>query len=133
MVTVCFRCPSCQMHVIRGLVCSDDFLALSRDLPVRLRCPGCGTESFVLRYSSRTSALPAAGEWDSTIGHCLAVAAICRLRAGEIQTVDARLFLLKMERQWLELGERCDVHQRSAIVRARVTRLWSRGRWRQSA
>jgi hypothetical protein len=80
MVTVCFRCPSCQVHVIRGLVCSDDFLALSRDLPVRLRCPGCGTESFVLRYSSRTSALPAAGEWDSTIGHCLAIAAICRLR-----------------------------------------------------
>jgi hypothetical protein len=133
MVTVCFRCPKCRMHVIRGLVCSDDVLALTGDLPIRLRCPGCGTESFVLQHSRYNRALPREGEWDSTVGHCLTIAAICRLGAGAIQTTDARAFLLKMERQWLELGQRCDVHQRCAIVRARVTRLWRRGRWRQSA
>ena len=132
MVTVCFRCPSCTMHVIRGLVCNDAVRALMNDFPVPLRCPGCETVSLVLQRS-RHRAFRAEGEWDSTVGHCLTIAAVCRLRAGEVQSADARMFLIRLERQWLELGTRCDVFQQCAIVPARVTRLWSRGRLRHSA
>lgn len=132
MITVCFRCPRCTMHVIRGLVSDDAVRALMSDFPVPLRCTGCGTVSLVLQHSRRR-ALRAEGEWDSTIGHCLTIAATCRLRAGEVQSADAQVFFIKMEQQWLELGARCDVFQRCAIVPARATRLWSGGRLRHSA
>ena len=128
MVTVLFTCPKCQMHCLCGIQSSDDIFALASDLPVRLRCGGCGTESFVVQ-KPRFRAIPPAVQ-TRFFGLCLKIAAACRQHAAEAPSAGLREFYLKKELYWLRIGWESDLHQDAVMVTARKTSpsmlLWPR-------
>ena len=127
MITVLFSCPKCQMSCICGIQSQDDILSLANELPVRLRCGGCGIESFVTRNPSCNGS-PAGGRWYRFFAHCLKIAAVCRRRAIETQNPSLQAFFLKRERYWLRTGWESDLHRDAAIIAARKAQVSLSGR-----
>ena len=127
MITVLFSCPKCQMSCLSGIQSQDDILSLANELPVRLRCGGCGVESFVMRNPNRNWS-PAGGRWYRFFGYCLKIAAVCRRRAIETQNPSLQAFFLKRERYWLRTGWESDLHRDAAIIAARKAQVSLSGR-----
>jgi hypothetical protein len=121
MVTVLFKCPTCQVCCISSLTLMDDVFALASDIPVRRECWSCGAESLVVQKSDTR---PIRHDGDLSHGGFLQAAASCRLRAMDAKHPALRKLFLRMEESWLRLGVECGGEQRTAIIEAMQARLW---------
>jgi hypothetical protein len=119
MITIQFDCPKCGIACLCGVRSRDDLLSLATELPVCLRCGGCGIESFVI--ANRTNWFPSTDKWYRFFGHCLRIAAVCRNRSIETRSARLRTFFLKQERYWLRMGWESDYRREAAIIAAQKT------------
>lgn len=119
MVTILFRCPKCEIHCIRRIICREEAFAIANLLPVLASCWNCQTESLVVL---KDRALPPEGVWDNLLGHCLRIADACDRRASEAESFYIRDIYRRMQQHWLHIGSRTDKDQVAALIGASITR-----------
>lgn len=131
MLTLSFRCPECRMVCICGIDSNDEVLSLASDLPVCLPCTACRHRSLVLRQECQTH--PLVGQRRSYFELCLKIAGLCRHRAECVVFPEIESFFRRVERSWLDLGQRSLLAQPATVIVARSIKLWASWPSRQIA